>query len=80
MHDLIAFLADFGFVLRALKPVPSFDGDVVELDAWFTKDIVIWRGFNAVEKEKFSVICDVCEFIDYRRVNPNLPHNQYDPV
>ncbi len=80
MHDLIAFLADFGFVLRAINPVPSFDGDVVELDAWFTKDIETWRGYNTLEKDKFSLICDACNLLDYRRINPNLPHDQYDPL
>jgi FkbM family methyltransferase len=80
MHDLIAFLADFGFVLRALNPIPNFDGDIVELDAWFTKDIATWRGYDAVRREKFSLICEACHLLDYRRINPLLPHNEYDPT
>jgi len=59
IHLLIAFLSDFGFVLRKLTPVPGFDGDVVELDAWFTKDIQAWRRFDPVEREKFALICRV---------------------
>ena len=38
LGDLIALLEPYGFVLRRLSPVPSFDGDVVELDAWFTQE------------------------------------------
>lgn len=49
LHHLIAFLSDYGFVLRKLtpllnmgapdRPVLSLDGDFVEFDAWFTKNI-----------------------------------------
>jgi FkbM family methyltransferase len=80
MHDLIAFLADFGFVLRRIGHVQNFDGDVVELDAWFTKDIETWRGYDTLQKEKFSLICDACNLLDYRRINKNLPHWEYDPL
>jgi hypothetical protein len=80
LHDLTAFLAEFGFVLRALQPVPTFDGDIVELDACFTKNIATWRGFDLPRKSKFSMICDLFNLLDYRRVNPGLHHDQYDPL
>ncbi|MEH3147238.1 MAG: FkbM family methyltransferase [Methylobacterium frigidaeris] len=39
MADSVARkLSGFGFALRKLAPVPNFDGDVVEADAWFTVD------------------------------------------
>ena len=52
--DLVDFLRDFGFVLRQTTPVPSFDGDVVELDAWFTKDISAWRGIRSRPSRKIQ--------------------------
>jgi FkbM family methyltransferase len=80
LHDMVSFLADFGFVLRRLNPVPSFDGNVVELDAWFTKDIEAWRTFDTFQKRKFGLICEVCELIDYRRIDQNASHNHIDPL
>ena len=35
-HDLVKMLDSFGLSLRRLLPVDHFDGDVVEIDAWFT--------------------------------------------
>lgn len=79
LHHLIAFLADFGFVLRAVAPVPSFDGDIVEIDAWFTKDIHAWRRFDFDQREKFGLICKVWNLVDYARVDPAGPHTQLYP-
>ena len=79
LGDLIAFLADFDFVLRRLQPVPSFDGDVVELDAWFTKKASTWRGLDAARKAKFRTLCDVWDLVDYSRINPAAEHNHIDP-
>jgi FkbM family methyltransferase len=76
LHHIVAFLADFGFVLRGLAQVPNFDGDVVELDAWFTKDIRAWRSFSPMELEKFQLICKVWNLVDYARIDPNAPHTQ----
>ena len=36
LHDLVTLLGDFGLALKALHPVPNFDGDLVEVDAFFT--------------------------------------------
>lgn len=74
LHDLVGLLARFGFVLRRLQPVPNFDGDVVELDAWFTKDIEKWRRLDSLQREKFTLICETWDLIDYRRIDPQQPH------
>ncbi len=80
LHDLVGFLADFDFVLRAVRPVPSFDGDVVEVDAWFTKGRQAWQRMDAATREKFRLICEVCELIDYSRIDPASHHNQLSPA
>ena len=80
LHHLIAFLADFGFVLRRLAPVASFDGDIVELDVWFTKDIRAWRRLDPIQLEKFQLICDAWNLIDYRRVDPSASHTHLLPI
>ena len=74
LGDMVAFLADFGFVLRALRPVASFDGDVVEADAWFTPGIARWRAMSPAEQAKSSLFCDTCDLLDYRRIDPAEPH------
>ena len=74
LGDMVAFLADFGFVLRRLQPVPSFDGDVVEADAWFTPDIGRWRGLDLAAQAKFSLICETWGLVDYNRIDPTAPH------
>lgn len=78
--DIINFLADFGFVLRKMTPVPSFDGDVVELDAWFTKDMRTWRTFELSSREKFALVCRVWDLIDYARIDPAAPHTDIRPA
>jgi FkbM family methyltransferase len=80
LHHLVAFLADFGFVLRALAPVPSFDGDVVEVDAWFTKNIHAWRQLDPSRQEKFRLMSQVWNLLDYARIDPNGPHTQLAPA
>lgn len=39
LHDLIAHLAGFGLMLRRLEPQMSFDGDLVEANAYFTRAV-----------------------------------------
>jgi FkbM family methyltransferase len=78
LHDLVALLSDFGFVLRRLQPVPNFDGDVVEIDAWFTKSIEQWRQFDARQKGKFRLICETWDLIDYSRIDPRQPHTRIE--
>lgn len=35
-HELTRLLGSFGLVLRRITPVDHFDGDLVEVDAWYT--------------------------------------------
>lgn len=35
-HDLTRLLGSFGLVLRRIAPIDHFDGDLVEVDAWYT--------------------------------------------
>lgn len=79
LHHIIAFLADFGFVLRALRPVPNFDGDVVELDAWFTKSIQHWRKYDATQLDKFRLLCRTWNLLDYERVTPGTAFKKFSP-
>lgn len=37
LHDLVAYLAPFGLRLRKVVPQMSFDGDLVECNAFFTR-------------------------------------------
>ncbi len=76
MHELVAYLADFDFTLRRVTPVQSFDGDVVEMDVWFTKNIDVWRKLDDEKKQKFALICGVCELVDYSRIKPGHSHNE----
>lgn len=64
-HDLISLLDQYGFVLRKIVPVPHFDGDIVEVDAFFTK-----RSKQAVElpperKWKFDLMSQVWDIPPY---------------
>ena len=36
LHDMVDLLARTGLSLRRIQPVDHFDGDIVEVDAWFT--------------------------------------------
>ena len=79
LHDLVTYLEQFGFVLRKLSQVPSFDGDVVECDAFFTKNISAWRLLDESRKRKLQLFCEVCDLIDYSRVTRKGDHNAIEP-
>lgn len=36
LHDIVDLLHRYGLTLRRVEPVHHFDGDIVEVDAWFT--------------------------------------------
>jgi FkbM family methyltransferase len=80
LHDIIEFLAGFGFVLRGLRPVENFDGDIVEVNAWFTKSISHWRAMSEAQKRKFSLLSQVWDIIDYRRIDPAGSHKSLFPA
>jgi FkbM family methyltransferase len=37
LHDLVTLLAGFGLTLRQIEPVPGFEGDLVCVNAFFTR-------------------------------------------
>ena len=63
--DLVTFLADFGFVLRNLAPVPNFDGDLVEADLQFTKRRSEVVTYDTARRRKFDLICRTLGLSNY---------------
>lgn len=61
LHDLVGLLENFGLVLRKLEPVPHFDGDLVEVDAFFTRSRPSMQALGASERRKFDLMCRVWE-------------------
>jgi len=59
LHDLVRLLNDFGLVLRDLRPVPNFDGDLVEVDAFFARSRSSMRTLGPLEQHKFALMCQV---------------------
>ncbi|WP_419759605.1 FkbM family methyltransferase [Acidisoma sp.] len=54
--DVIDLLSRFGLVLRKVAPSHHFDGDLVELDAWFTVDKARESKLDSVRREKMDLI------------------------
>lgn len=63
LHDLVAFLAAFGLVLRKITPVPAlrFDGDIVEVDAFFTKGHLARGAMPAERRWKLDLLTQAWE-------------------
>lgn len=59
LHELVRLLEEYGLVLRKLQPVPHFDGDLIEVDAWFTRRRDVVRILGPVEQRKFGLTHDV---------------------
>jgi FkbM family methyltransferase len=59
LHDLIGLLQDFGLVLRKIAPVPHFDGDIVEVDAYFTRPRPSIQKLPDNERWKFDLLTGV---------------------
>jgi FkbM family methyltransferase len=56
LGDIIELLSHFGLVLRKIVPSKHFDGDFVELDAWFTIDKLRESKLDTIQREKFQLI------------------------
>lgn len=58
LGDLVAYLAKFGFVLRKIDSdkLEHFAGDLVEVEAYFTRDRRTIRNLAARAREKFEII------------------------
>jgi len=65
LHEIIEFLAGFGFSLRRMHPKGNFDGDVVEIDVFFTKGMHAWAEFTPAQRTKYEMICQAWNLVDY---------------
>lgn len=65
LHDLIGLLDGFGFVLRKLVPIDHFDGDLVEADAYFTKQRHRLNNIPDNQKWKIDIINKVLQLPPY---------------
>ncbi|MGO9990997.1 MAG: FkbM family methyltransferase [Steroidobacteraceae bacterium] len=62
LHDIIGLLAGFGFVLRRLDTSPNFAGDMIEVDAFFTKSRVALQRAPPIQQAKYALIRSVQHF------------------
>jgi hypothetical protein len=58
---VVRLLDDFGLVLRKLEPVPHFDGDLVEVDTFFTRSRQSMQALGPLERRKFDLMRRVWE-------------------
>lgn len=61
LHDVVRLLDGFGLRLRRLEPVPHFDGDLVEADAFFTRSRDSLDPHDAVARRKLALLERVWE-------------------
>jgi FkbM family methyltransferase len=68
LGDLVALLASFGMVLRHIEQdkMGHFGGDVVEVDAYFTRNCETVRRYDEARLEKFHAICKTLGLPAYR--------------
>jgi FkbM family methyltransferase len=57
--EIVGLLARSGFVLREIRPTPNFDGDVVEVDAFFTKRRDEVQRLSPAQRKKFTLLTEV---------------------
>lgn len=55
-HDVIDLLSVHGLSLRKIAPSNHFDGDVVELDAWFSVNPKKYEQLDQNSKRKLAII------------------------
>ena len=66
LHKLIELLDSYDLVLRRLNPVPHFGGDLVEVDAYFTKRRQSVMNLSAIQRSKFDLLTDIWELPKYQ--------------
>jgi FkbM family methyltransferase len=68
LHEIIILLSQYGFVLRKLdqNKMEHFDGDLVEVDAFFTKPRAVVRSYDQVQRRKFDLLTKVWQLAHYR--------------
>ena len=54
--DSVALMKAHGLVLRRVTPVPHFDGDIVEVDAWFTVGAEREASLNERGRQKLDIL------------------------
>lgn len=59
LHELVRLLEEFGLVFRKLQPVGHCDGDLIEVDAFFTRRCDAFKVLGAVERRKFALLTHV---------------------
>jgi FkbM family methyltransferase len=65
LGDLVALLAGYGLVLRQVRSTGNFDGDCVEVDAFFTQRRDTVAALPDMSKKKFTMLCDAWELPSY---------------
>jgi FkbM family methyltransferase len=68
LHEIVSLLGAHGFVLRKLEQnkMDNFEGDLVEVDAYFTKPRGMVMSYDAVDRGKFDLLTRVWELAAYR--------------
>jgi FkbM family methyltransferase len=66
LQDIVGLLSNYGMVLRNLEPSPNFDGDLVEVNAFFTKPRHAVRMLNTLRRQKFDLLIKAWELPAYR--------------
>ena len=59
LNDVVALLAEHGLVLRQIRPSSNFDGDLVEVDAFFTRRRDAIPGVTDAQKTKVALLGEV---------------------
>jgi hypothetical protein len=67
LGDVVELLARFGFNLRYIdmNKLENFAGDLVEVDAYFSKDRRTLRNLTGRAREKFDLIAEVWKLPSY---------------
>jgi len=65
LSDIVAYLDQFGFALRALRQLPNFDGEFVECDAFFTKRRHEISDLPETVRKKFATLTEAWELTPY---------------
>lgn len=65
LGDLVALLAEYGLVLRQIRPTGNFDDDCVEVDAFFTRRRDAVAGLPDAQHAKFATLCDAWQLPRY---------------
>jgi len=72
LHEIIVLLGQYGFVLRKLEQnkMIHFGGDLIEVDAYFTKTRAVVRSYDQVQRRKFDMLTEVWQ-LDHYYLDPS---------